>query len=361
MTPQSLAMIEAGHDGIGLRAQPWNVTEKGFFSDVERVRALYAQLIDAEPDDIAMSPAASYGIGIAANNIKLNKGQQILVVEDQFPSNIYSWRRMADEQQLKFNIVARPQNGDWTSAVLEQLATHGDSIGLLALPQVHWTDGGVLDLKKISKQSKAIGAFLVLDLTQSVGAMPFSVKEIDADYVAVAGYKWLFSPYSTGFLYVAPRHHDGVPLEENWINRKGSENFAGLVNYQDEYAAGARRFDVGERANFSLMPQVEQSIKQILAWGVENIAETLKEKNKTISAIFENAGFTSCYSPDNSAHILGMETKHQIPANFAETLKNEGVRLSIRSSALRIAPHIYNDDEDMAGLKTALDKALRPS
>ncbi len=361
MTPQTIDMIAAGDDGIALRAQPWQVTEGGFFTDVERVRALYAELIDANANDIAMSPAASYGIATAARNIKLEAGQEILVVEDQFPSNIYSWRRMADEQGLEIIEVKRPKTDTWTNAILAEIETRGEKLGLLALPAVHWADGGVIDLVAISKKAKNIGALLVLDLTQSVGAMPFSVKDVDADYVAVAAYKWLFSPYSTGFLYVAPRHQNGVPLEENWINRKGSENFAGLVDYVDEYAAGARRFDVGERANFSLMLQAEQSVKQILSWGVENIAETIKEKNKTIRDIFADVGFRGCYAPEQTAHILGVESDNELSPAFVATLREEGVRLSVRGKALRIAPHVYNDDKDIENLKMALGKALSKS
>lgn len=358
MTPQSKAMIKAGEDGVALRSKPWEVTEAGFFTDVERVRGLYAELIDADADDIAMSPAASYGIATAARNINLAPGKEILVVEDQFPSNIYSWRRLADEQQLKIIEVKKPTNASWTDAILNEIASRGEAIGLLALPAVHWADGGVLDLKTIAEKAKEIGALLVLDLTQSVGALPFSVKEVDADYVAVAAYKWLFSPYSTGFLYVAPRHQNGIPLEENWINRRGSENFAGLVDYVDEYADGARRFDVGERANFSLMLHAEQSIKQILAWGVANIAETIKQKNNTIRAIFEGVGFKPSYDPKQTAHILGMEAENELSPHFVSTIREAGVRLSVRGQALRIAPHVYNDDQDMELLKSAVKTAL---
>ena len=358
MTPQTNAMLDAGNDGMAMRASPWLSGEKDFFPDVEAVRTLFATLISAQADDIAITPAASYGIAVAARNIKLKSGQAIVVLEEQFPSNIYSWQRMADEQQLNIITVAKPIDGNWTNAVLAVMEKSGEEIGLLALPACHWADGGFLDLIQISKQAKKIGAYLVLDLTQSLGALPFSVKDVDADYIAVGAYKWLFCPYSIGFLYVAPRHHNGVPLEENWINRKGSENFARLVDYVDDYQTGARRFDMGERASFNLMPQAKASLSQLLSWGVDNIAETIADKNNTIRRIFEKFGFNDIYHNAQASNILGVESKQALPTGFVGKLQAEGVRLSVRGNAIRIAPHVYNDDEDLDRLSAALQKSM---
>ena len=101
------------------------------------------------------------------------------------------------------------------------------------------------------------------------------MAEVQPDFLVTASYKWLFGPYSLGFLYVHPRYQDGKPLEHGWIARKNSEDFAGLVNYQDEFQPGARRFDVGERSNFALMPMVLAALQQILAWQVPEITATL--------------------------------------------------------------------------------------
>lgn len=358
MTPQTHAMLDAGNEGMLMRSQPWLSGEKDFFPDVEEVRSLFAKIISAKADHIAITPAASYGIAVAARNISLKKGQSILVLEEQFPSNIYSWQRMANEQELNIITVEKPNNGNWSEVILDVLEREGDNIGVLALPAYHWADGGYIDLPNISKEAKKLGAYLVLDLTQSLGAVPFSIKDVDADYVAVGAYKWLFCPYSIGFLYVAPRHQNGIPLEENWINRKGSENFARLVDYVDEYLPGARRFDMGERASFNLMPQAKASLTQLLNWGVDNIFETVVDKNKTIKSIFEKYGFKASYSNNSIANILGLEPEHKLPDGFVSSIFAQGVRLSVRGNALRIAPHVYNDAEDLDRLDMALKKTI---
>ena len=151
------------------------------------------------------------------------------------------------------------------------------------LPNCHWTDGGLVDLVAIGARCREVGAALVLDVTQSLGAMPFEVGAVRPDYLACATYKWLLGPYSMGFCYVAPHRHEGRPLEHNWIHRKDSEDFAGLVAYRDEYQPGARRYDVGERSNFALMPMVVAALEQIFEWGVDEIAETLGNRTAAIA------------------------------------------------------------------------------
>jgi selenocysteine lyase/cysteine desulfurase len=103
-------------------------------------------------------------------------------------------------------------------------------------------------------------------------------------------HKWLLSPYRYGFAYVAPQWQSGVPLEENWFNRKGSEDFSRLVDYQDDYQPGALRFDMGECSNFFLSPVVAVVLEQILNWGVEDIADTLALKINTIAQRAEELG-----------------------------------------------------------------------
>jgi len=119
---------------------------------------------------------------------------------------------------------------------------------------VHWTDGTRFDLVAIGRAARRVGAAFVVDGTQSVGALPFDVREIQPDALVCAGYKWLLGPYAMGAAYFGPRYDAGDPIEENWITRRGSDDFQRLVAYQDEYAPGAIRYDVGERSNFILLP-----------------------------------------------------------------------------------------------------------
>ncbi len=137
--------------------------------------ATAAQLVGCSADDIAIVPSASYGIATAARNLPVKKGQSILVLEEQFPSNYYSWQRRAEETGASLKVVPWPEDNDWTAAVLGALTSE---VAIAALPHVQWTSGGRLDLVRIGQACRKIGSALVLDLTQSLGALPFSVGSL---------------------------------------------------------------------------------------------------------------------------------------------------------------------------------------
>ena len=131
-------------------------------------------------------------------------------MEDQFPSNVYTWRQLAKDTGATIRTIGAHGNETLSDALLGAI---GPQTGLVACANVRWTDGAIMDLAAIGKRCREVGAALVLDLTQSCGALAFDVKDVQPDFVAVAAYKWLLAPYATGFLYVAPQHRNGTPLE----------------------------------------------------------------------------------------------------------------------------------------------------
>ena len=353
MSPFLKTVTEAGMQAIAQKATPWKVVPKDFFTESEEARRLAAGLINATADDIAIIPAVSYGLAVAARNLPLQSGQSILVLAEQFPSNVYTWREMARDQGAEMVTIERPENGDWTAAVLAKL---DERVAITALPHCHWTDGGILDLEQIGQACRAIGSALVLDITQSIGALPFDVQAIKPDVVAIGGYKWMMGPYSLGYLYVAPAHQDGVPLEQNWILRAGSENFARLIDYQDAYQPGARRFDVGERSNFALMPASIAAMSQLRDWGVPSIAETLSAKTESIAERAREIGLAPMAAHARAGHFLGIRFPNAMPDGLPESLAENQVYVSQRGSSLRVTPHLYNNDADVDRLFDVLKK-----
>src|SRR5580658_2550599 len=211
MSPLMKSAMDAGTAGLARKTHPWEITPDKFFTGADEFRATAAQLIDCSPGDIAIVSSASYGIATAARNLPVKKGQSILVLEEQFPSNYYSWQRRAEETGAKLKVVAWPQDNDWTTGVLNSLTA---DVAIAALPHVQWTSGGRLDLIRIGETCREIGTALALDLTQSLGALPFSVRDVQPDFAVAASYKWLLGPYSVGLLYVAPKRQGGMPVEE---------------------------------------------------------------------------------------------------------------------------------------------------
>lgn len=359
MSPLLKSAATAGGEAIASKKQPWGTTSEDFFTESEATRSLFANMIGTDADAISFVPAASYGIAIAANNIPVGEGQEILVLAEQFPSNIYAWQRAADEQGAHIRTVASPAETptgpDWTPAILDAITERTD---IVALPHCHWTDGALINLAIVSKKARKVGAALVLDVSQSLGAMPLDLSQIKPDFMVAPTYKWLLGPYSMGFLYVAPKWRDGRPLEENWLNRKGSEDFAGLVDYEEDYQPGARRYDMGERANFQLMSMTQAALQQIADWGVDNIAATLQTKTDTIAERASKLGLTVSAPELRAPHFLGVRFPGGVPDGLLEQLAKQHVYVSLRGTSMRVTPHLYNSDEDVDRLFAALQAVL---
>ena len=277
ISPLMHAVREVGEASTRRKCRPWEIVSDDFFTDAEEGRRLFADLVGASTEDIALVPAASYGVSTAARNVPLSPGREVLLLEEQFPSNVYPWRERARECAAEVRTLPRPEDDDWTRCILEAL---DERVAVAALPHAHWTDGALIDLERVGARCREVGAMLVVDGTQSVGALPFDVTAIQPDFLVVATYKWLLGPYSAGYLYVAPERHDGMPIEHNWADRARSEDFTGLVDYRDAFAPGARRYDVGERGNFHLLPMANAALRQVHEWGVESIQETIRARTR---------------------------------------------------------------------------------
>ncbi|MGA7575757.1 MAG: aminotransferase class V-fold PLP-dependent enzyme [Terriglobales bacterium] len=343
MSPLMKPVIEAGNTALARKAHPWELTPEKFFTGSDEFRATAAQVVGGTAEDIAIIPSASYGIATAARNLPIGKGQRILVLEEQFPSNYYAWQRRAEETGAALKVVAWPEGHDWTAAVLNALT---DEVAIAALPHVHWTSGGKLDLVRIGEACRRIGAALALDLTQSLGALPFNVREVQPDFAIAANYKWLLGPYSVGLMYVAPKWQGGRPLEENWIQRANARDFSSLILYTEGYDAGARRFDMGERSNFALLPPAVRAMKQLLEWDVARISETVGGLNRQLAAGAEEVGFSAPAEPWRAPHYLALRRREAIPRELPEMLAREKVFVSVRGSSIRVTPHVYNTIED---------------
>ncbi|MFN4024682.1 MAG: aminotransferase class V-fold PLP-dependent enzyme [Hyphomonas sp.] len=355
MGPLPRAAFEAGRNGLARKLQPWTIPDTDFFADTSRLRPLLGQLIGAEAEAIAFVPSVSYGLAAAAKNLPLKPGQEILILADQFPSNVYTWRTHAAETGARLRTVSASGNASLSDALL---AAIGPDTGLVACPQVRWTDGARIDLVAVGSRCREVGAALVLDLTQSCGAMRFDAGEVQPDFMVAAGYKWLLGPYATGFLYVAPQHREGRPLEQNWITRANSGNFARLIDYTDDYARGAERFDMGERSNFALLPAFEAAVRLILDWGVAHVEETLGARNTALAAELEAMGLACLPEAERGPHYLSALLPASAPGDLTARLKAEDIHVSRRGDRLRITPHLYTSDADIARFLEALTRHL---
>ncbi len=347
MSPQLRSAREIGEKAVARKSRPWEITPDGFFEDSEQIRALFARLVGGEADGVAIIPSVSYGIAVAAANVPVRDGQKILILEDQFPSNVYPWRELATRRGAKLVTVPRPEDHDWTRAVLERI---DEDTAVVAVPNCHWTDGSLLDLPQIGAGGREAGAALVVDGIQSLGAYPFDVEKVRPDFLVASSYKWLLGPYSVGFVYVGEGYREGRPIEHNWINRRYSEDFSRLVDYQDAFQPGARRYDVGERSNFALLPMAAEALRQILDWGVENVSETIGALTDSIEENAEERGIETIPRERRARHMIGLRLGTQAPPDLAARLAAQNVFVSVRGESVRVSPHLYNTERDVERL-----------
>jgi len=345
LSPQLRAVSAAGGDGLRKRAAPWSLTAPDWFSGAERLRELFARIVNADPDGVALVPSVSYGIAIAAANVTVARGQSIVLLDREFPSNVYAWWGLAARTGARIRTVPRPSDGSWTEALLEAI---GGDTAVVALPNCHWTDGSLVELVRVGEAARAVGAALVVDASQSLGAYPIDLAAVRPDFLVTVGYKWLLGPYGLGYLYVAPAWRErGVPIEQSWLTRAGSEDFASLVDYRDAYRDGARRFDMGEFPQFISTPMAIAALEQILAWGVDRIQASLSLLTSQAALGAAELGVVTPPRAHRVGHMIGLRLAGGWPEGLGSALTAAKVYVSLRSDSIRVAPHLCNDSADL--------------
>jgi len=349
MSPQLKSVEEIGISSLKQKGNPADILPNHFFEKRTILKERFAELINAPVGHIAIIPSVSYGIANAANNVSLKKGDEILLVDEQFPSNVYGWNHIAEKSGARTKIVLHPSGYEnrgkkWNDLILNAI---NDKTAVVAMAHAHWADGTLFDLKAIREKTKSVGAKLIIDGTQSIGALPFDIKELQPDALICGGYKWLMGPYSLGVAYYGEDFFDGTPIEHNWMNKYESENFAKLVDYQDQYKPGAERFSVGESSNFILTPMLTKAIEQLLEWEPKNIQEYCHEISKDAIASLRDLG---CFVEDDNfrtKHLFGIYlADHMNMSRIKKKMTENKIIVSFRGNAIRISPHLYNTKED---------------
>jgi selenocysteine lyase/cysteine desulfurase len=359
MSPQLRSVTAAGLAAVQAKASPWTLSGRDWFAGAEPLRALFARLVNADADAIALVPSASYGLGVAAANVPVRAGQSILVLDREFPSSYYTWRELATRTGARLRTVTREPGASWADAILAAIDEH---VAVVATPNCHWTDGSLIDLERVAPAVRAVGAALVVDASQSLGAHPLDVQVVQPDFLVAVGYKWLMGPYSLGYLYVAPRWRaDGVPIEQSWMTRAGAEDFSSLVDYTDDFQPGARRFDMGEFSQFVLLPMATAALTQVVEWGVRNIASSIAPLTSRLASEARELGCTVSGDSERVRHMLGVQLPGGVPTGLSDRLARSRVYVSVRGDSIRVAPHVYNDVRDIERFVSLLRSALTSS
>jgi selenocysteine lyase/cysteine desulfurase len=361
-SPLPLRTQEAAAAAVKRKGTPWTL-DAAFANDQhDRARAAAARLINADPADIALTPSISYGVATAAKVLTIDRGARIIVLEDDHSSPVLEWHTRADAQGFAVETVRRPDDGDWTSAVLAAIERPGaPPIGLASISSVHWSDGGLIDIEKVGTALRQRGASFLIDATHSAGVLAMDVRRLDPDFVMFPTYKWLLGPYGRAFLYVARRHQGGIPLEQTSFGRRDvrADN---QVYFSDlGYVRDASRFDMGERDHFISMEMASIGMEMMAEWGAAAVAQRLLMLTERIA---EGLRGTSVSAPERrlrAPHILSLGFKNGMPAGLLEGLASDDIYVAARLGRMRISPHVFNDEADADRFVAALAQRLRGS
>ncbi len=347
-SPLPLAVQEAGRTGVARKGQPWKLDADFMSKQYERARRAAAALIGADPVDIALIPSVGYGVSTAGKVIDLPRGSRVLVLQDDHTSPVLEWMSRAEDGGFTVEQVRQPENGDWTSAVLEAMTrTNAPPLSLVSISSVHWSDGGAIDLPRIAEAARQAAAAFLVDATHDAGVRRIDVKTLDPDFLIFPTYKWVLGPYGRAFMYVARRHQNGVPLEQTAPARKGVAAEQKVYFRDLSYADGARRYDMGERDHFITLEMAAVGMEMMAGWGNDAILARLGMLTDRLADGLANTGVRMLDRRLRAPHLICLQFPKGMADDLPQKLAAENVYAAPRLGRLRISPHVYNDEQDV--------------
>jgi selenocysteine lyase/cysteine desulfurase len=348
MGPIPRPVREAGAAGLLRRATPWRIVPEDFFEPAESARRLIGDLIKASPEQIALVPNAANAIAVVAKNVSIHPDQQIVVLGDQFPSNMYSWLGLA-AREARLKVVQAPTGAHrgrrWNERLLDAI---GRETGLVAIEAAHWTDGTLFDLAPVGRRCREVGAWFVVDATQTIGIEPIDLSSVHVDALIAHPYKSLLASYGLAFAYFGERLAGGSPLEESWLMRQGSEDFSRLIDYREDYAPGMRRYDTSTRANLSMVGMLCAALELFRKWQSPQVRAYCLDVSKKLIECAQRAGYEVPQDGEHAAHLFGIRPPAGTDLQaLRRSLQERHVHVSVRGDAIRVSPHVYNDDLDI--------------
>jgi selenocysteine lyase/cysteine desulfurase len=358
-SPLPLEAVEAGRKAVTRKGRPWLIDQEFAGRQYERARRAAARLINADPEDVALISSVAYGVATAAKIVPVPSGTRVLVLQDDHSSPVLEWMARASTGGFTVETVLRPENGDWTEALLTAIERPGAApLAVVSISSVHWSDGGAVDLGLVAPAVRALGATLLVDATHSAGVIELDVRALDPDFVVFPTYKWLIGPYGRAFLYMAKRHQGGIPLEQTSYGRRSVRAEQDVYLRDIGYVASARRFDMGERDHFISMEMASIGMEMVAQWGSAAIVERLAMLTTRLAEGLRDA---AVYFPEarvRAPHILSLAFRDGMPSELIKALAAENIHVAPRLGRMRISPHVYNDEHDIDRFIEAFDRLM---
>jgi cysteine desulfurase/selenocysteine lyase len=357
--PMPRVSLDAVQIALDAKRYPHHKRDTVWFELTNRLRDSLARLIGGNADDVALTTGASPGLMHVAHGVTWTPGDEILTARGEFPMQYATWKPMEARDGIVLTVVA-PRDRFLTAEDL--IAAMTPRTKVVSVSHVRFDDGSLLDAPRVAAACHAQGALFVLDVTQSCGSLPIDVTALGADVLVCSGYKWLLSPYGTGFCWISRACRQQLrPAPFYWMGQD-VDQFSALNFVDPAPAQSARRFDAAETASyFNLnLTAMEASARFICRVGPETV---LEHNRNLIAGLFQHLP-TGCTpaSPLEPAHrgaygCFVAETPARTLA-LHQRLLNERIFVSLRRGAIRVSPHLYNTDHDIERLTTVVGEFL---
>lgn len=317
----------------------------------ENCRQMTAKLINARPEQIAFLRNTSDGLSCVANGLKWSAGDNIVIFENEFPSNVYPWRRIRDIYNVELRFCPEREG----RIDLDEFCRLIDrNTKVVAISAVQYASGFRADLRKIGKAAREVDALLVVDVIQAMGVNPLDAETDLFDAAAGAFHKWMLSPEGVGFLYLSDRARARIePTLVGWISVLHHEDFD---DFEQDFKPGTLAWETGTFAS-SLFYAVESNLKLFHELGVEKINSYLLELTDFLCEKLDRKKYeivSSRLAGEKSPIVCVRSKKELSAAQIAKSLYRDKVIVIPRGDRVRISPHIYNTKEDINKLIAAL-------
>lgn len=343
--PMPRRSLEAARQALDRKRDPTLIDDGDYFALPDRIRQGAAPLFGCDARDVAIATGASHGINLVACGLDWKPGDRVVIGAGEFPANALPWRYLRGRGVQVEEV--RP----------DRLVDAIEGARVVSVGHVNYATGLRLDLDEIGAACTATGALFVVDVSQSLGAVPVNVRSCGATVVAAAGYKWLLSPYGTGLTYVHPQWVDRLPVPGvNWSTIQGAEDFNRLADLDPVFRPGACRFDVPETAAFVHGAAMAESLELIGRVGAERAQAHSWQLIDRLAS-----GLPPGFEVESDLDTGRRSTIVRIVAGDAErtrrvhrSLRESGVAVSLREGGLRVAPGIWNTADDIDRLLAGL-------
>jgi cysteine desulfurase / selenocysteine lyase len=347
--------IKRLQEAIEWKKFPQRIPDAAFFEVPNRVRASLAQLIGGKPEEVALTTGASTGMSAVAYGMKWQAGDEVITASGEFPLQYATWKPMEEREGIKVTVV-KPSGAFHTAD--DFIAALTPRTRLVSISHVRFENGALVDASKLAAACHAQGALLLLDVSQSCGAVEMDVTQMGADFLVCAGYKWLVGPFGTGFFWARHQHIANLrPGPFYWMAAEGVNNFADLATAPPQPANAAKRWDAAETANYYDLAALEGGVRLVLRAGVRTVAE---HNHKLIELLFARLPKDRCVaaSPLERArrgpYGCFQARSPEKTAELYEKLRAENVITSLREGKIRVSPYLYNSERDIDRLVSVI-------